>query len=130
MLRRLFGRGPKPTRVERLTSHDPFLPGDLLSVVMEEGFAVVKVLATDSEGVHARLYVQRFAQRPARDDLGELTTAPFGAGHDNPFSIGHVPLSHQSFAGWQPELLARGELVAEEELEGYLMWQDAEGGYF
>jgi hypothetical protein len=85
-----------------------FVRGDLVSVVTDEGFGVVKVLAADEHGVHAR---------------------PFGPEH-KPFSIGHMPLSHASFAGWAPQLIRRGEPVAEEELDGYRMWQEAEGGYF
>jgi hypothetical protein len=107
------------------------MPGDLVSVVTDDGsFGVIKVLATDEGGVHARLYVQRFDRRPLPDELGELSTAPFGPEHGNPFSIGHMPLSHTSFGGWQPELIVRGTGVAEEELEGYRMWQEAEAGYF
>jgi hypothetical protein len=110
---------------------DVFAPGDLVSVMTDDGrFGVMKVLAVDERGVHARLYVQRFARRPGPADLGELSMAPFGPGHDNPFSIGHMPLSCSSFAAWQPELISRGSVVAEDELEGYHMWQEAKGGYF
>jgi hypothetical protein len=106
-------------------------PGDLVSVLCDDGLhGVVKVLAVDRQGVHARLYVQRFEQRPCQVEVRELSTAPFGQGHDNPFSIGHMPLSHAAFAAWQPQTLARGEAVAEEELEGYRTWQEAKGGYF
>jgi hypothetical protein len=105
--------------------------GDLVSVITDAGrFAVMKVLAADAGGVHVRLYVQRFDRRPGPAGLGELSTAPFGPGHDHPFSIGHLPLSHASFATWQPELITRGPAVTEEELDGYRMWQDANGGYF
>jgi len=91
---------------------------------------VAKILAADERGVHARLYVQRYDHRPAKEELSELSTAPFGPGHDNPFSIGHMPLSHGSFAGWDPRLISRDSPVEEEELEGYRMWQEAEAGYF
>ncbi len=86
-------------------------------------------LGLDTQGVHARLSAQRFDRRPLAGDVQELSTAPVGPGHDNPFSIGHIPLTHQAFAGWQPSYLAR-EPVLEEELEGYRMWQEASGGYF
>ncbi len=106
-----------------------FVAGDLVSVVTEEGFGVVKVLAADEHGVHARLYVQRFRRRPA-GDVGALSIAPFGRAHKNPFSIGHMPLSHASFADWSPQLIRRGDRVTEQELDGYRMWQEAEAGYF
>ena len=41
-----------------------------------------------------------------------------------------MPLGYPSFAGWQPELITSGSVVAEDELEGYHMWQEAKGGYF
>jgi hypothetical protein len=40
-----------------------------------------------------------------------------------------MPLTYEAFAGWQPSPLYR-EPVLEEELEGYRMWQEADGGYF
>ena len=130
MLGRLFaklgaGRIPRPGAASGLRA------GDLVSVVADDGkFAVAKILVADPGGVHARLYVQRFDRRPAPGDVSELSTAPFGPGHDNPFSIGHMPLSHSTFAGWEPVLVARGAAVSEEELEGYRIWVDAEAGYF
>ncbi len=110
---------------------DP-VAGDLVSVVDDDGrFAVMKVLAVDKQGAHARLYVQRFATRPTANEIAEteLQTAPFGPDHPNPFSIGHLPLSHASFADWHPQLICSSE-VAEDELEGYRMWEEAKGGYF
>ncbi len=76
-----------------------------------------------------RLYVQRFPTRPTDVDTEILDTAPYGPGHDNPFSIGHMPLSFASFESWDPEIISRGHGVAESELEGYRIWQ-AGGGYF
>jgi hypothetical protein len=132
MKRRIFdgwtqrGRSKPPP-----VSRDAFAPGDLVSVVTSDGlFGVVKVLASESDGLHIRLYVQRFAERPGPPDLTELSTAPFGKGHDNPFSIGHLPLSYTSFSRWQPKRITRGSVVTEDELEGYHLWLEANGGYF
>ena len=68
---------------------------------------------------------------PTKRELAkvELKTAPFGPDHDNRFSIGHLPLSYASFAAWQPNLICQSE-VAEEELEGYRIGDEAKGGYF
>lgn len=123
MVRSVRGESPLSTAA--------FRGGDLVSVVTDDGrFGVIKVLVADEGGIHARLYVQRFDRRPRPTDLGALSMAPFGPEYGNPFSIGHMPLSHSSFAGWQPEIIVRGSTVLEEELEGYRMWQDAEAGYF
>lgn len=105
-------------------------PGDLWSVKTDDGrYGVAKVLATDEGGVHVRLYSQRFEDRPATVNPSGLTLASFGRGDATPFSIGHLPLSHRSFQDWEPELVSHGT-VSEEELEGYRMWQEAQGGYF
>ncbi len=101
--------------------------GDLVSVVDESSFAVAKVLAVDAGGVHVRLYAQRFSTRPVAEQLGELSTA--APGGRTPFSIGHMPIGYSGFAEWQPERI-RNEPVEEEELEGYLLWKEAGGGYF
>lgn len=137
MLRRILdalrGTRPDPHPDRRSQTHsDAGEPraGDLLSVATDDGrFGVMKLVAVDLLGVHARLYVQRFAERPTSRDLGELTLAPFAPAREEPFSIGHMPLSHQTFRGWRPELISRGS-VEPEELEGYEMWREANGGYF
>jgi hypothetical protein len=104
--------------------------GQLLSVETDEGgYGVMKLLAVDGSGVHATLFVQRFASRPRASDLGELSLAGFGPGHDNPLSIGHMPISYPTFATWRPVLVDERP-VSEDEMEGYRMWQEAEGGYF
>jgi len=113
-----------------LTEGHELVAGDVVTVTCDDGlFGVMKVLAVDGHGVHARLYVQRFDRRPITAGLGELSTAPFGPDYDNPLSIGHMPLTYEAFAGWQPSPLYR-EPVLDEELEGYRMWQEADGGYF
>jgi hypothetical protein len=131
MIRPLLDAIAVRRRAKKPAPPGAFTSGDLVSVVTNDGgFGVIKVLAVDEGGVHARLYMQRFYRRPRAGDLGKLSTAPFGPAHANPFSIGHMPLSHSSFIGWQPEVITRGSAVEEEELEGYRMWQEAEGGYF
>ncbi len=106
-----------------------FNAGDLLSVVADDGlFGIVKVLALDSQGIHIRLYQQRFAQRPLAVEPESLTLGSLFAS-DAPFSIGHIPLSHAAFRGWQARQVAPGT-VADSELEGYRGWLEAGGGYF
>src|SRR3712207_1263982 len=103
MIRRLLSAIGLGARDTADGARGPFAAGDLVSVETDRGeYGVMKILATDARGVHARLYVQRFARRPRPEDVGELSTAPFGPGHDHPFSIGHMPLSHLTFARWQP----------------------------
>jgi hypothetical protein len=110
--------------------HPSIAAGNLVSVRVDDGrFGVMKVLAVDDRGVHVRLYVQRFGRRPAADELGELSIVPPSPEEDVPLSIGHLPLSYRSFAGWQPETIT-AQSVLDEDLEGYRIWKDAQGGYF
>jgi hypothetical protein len=67
------------------------------------------------------------ATRPRSVDLSTLTLGSI----DDPdgFGIGHMPVQEAEFRGWHPQLLAMTELT-EEELEGYEMWKEAQGGAF
>lgn len=123
-LRQLSESEPPSRRVE-------LRPGDLLSVVTHGGkFGVMKVLAVDEGGVHVRLYVQRFDERPSESELGDLSLGSMTGPGEAPFSIGHMPISHRSFVDWRAQLITRGRAVDAEELEGHQMWQEARGGYF
>jgi hypothetical protein len=102
----------------------------MLSVLTEDGqFGAMKVLAIDDEGIHVRLYVQRFKDRPQASDLHDLSTKSVLSEHGNPFSFGHMPFSHSSFSSWEPQAVGSAP-VTEEELKGYRMWQQANGSYF
>ena len=48
---------------------------------------------------------------------------------DESLGMGHLPVSRQSFATWNAAFVQQST-VTPEELEGYEMWRDAEGGYF
>lgn len=103
-------------------------PGSLCTVDDGEGsFRVAKVLAIDNEGVHLRLYKNKWTQRPAQVDVDSLS---LGSIHDKDgFGMGHLPLTKQAFAAWKPVVFATREIKADE-LEGYKMWKDGGGGYF
>jgi hypothetical protein len=107
---------------------DTPIAGALYSVDDGEGhYRVAKILAVDPDGVHIRLYKNKFNERPARVDIVSLD---LGSIHDpDGFGMGHMPLSYASFSAWEPIfLMANG--VDEEELEGYVYWKEAQGGYF
>ena len=132
MFRRFLQGGSQPRSDEKdgSRSQPSFHPGDLLSVLTEDGqFGVMKVLAVDDKGIHVRLYAQRFKERPRASDLHELSTKPFPSEHGNPFSFGHMPFSHSSFLSWEPQAVGSAP-VSEDELKGHRMWKEADGGYF
>jgi hypothetical protein len=98
--------------------------GALYSVRQGPHFQLAKVLAADDDAVHIRLYREAFPERPNASQIVSLTIGKLG---EESFGIGHLPLSHQSFASWEPRLVCPGE-VAREELEGYELWKKNGGG--
>jgi len=102
--------------------------GGLYSIDDGEGwYRIAKVLATDKEGVHIRLYKNRWKERPITIDENSLS---LGTVHDNDgFGMGHLPLKKSSFQAWSPILIKVGKVV-DTELDGYKEWQSAGGGYF
>ena len=92
-----------------------------------EGFGVIKILALDSDAVHIRIYKQTFSSRPGSVDPNSLTLGRMD--DKDGFSIGHVPLSPETFKSWAPVFLSQ-QAVSDSELEGYKMWKDANGGKF
>jgi hypothetical protein len=110
-----------------LTGRPPLLEGGLYATRKEDGVAIAKVLRVDRKGAHLRLYAQRFAQIPAGVDEASLRVEPFVKGA--PLSIGHVPVSHASLAGWGLQFVQQSS-VSPGELEGFRMWEEGRGGYF
>ena len=106
----------------------PEKAGALYSVDDGEGwFRVATVLVVEGEGVHIRLYKNRFTTRADKVEFSSLT---LGSVHDaDGFGMGHLPLTHRAFRAWQPVFLAEN-LVAEGELDGYRAWKDAKGGFW
>ncbi len=115
--------------IRRARRQKPPDAGNLVSVVSENQFAVMKILAVDHGGVHVRLYAERFSRRPNAVQGLALTLAASCADGTKPFSIGHMPLSYGSYFMREPKICG-SRPVADDELEGYGMWKDAHGGYF
>jgi hypothetical protein len=102
--------------------------GALYTVDDGEGFfRVAKVLVLDEQGVHIRLYKNKWKERPAAIDVSTLS---LGGVHDpDGFGLGHLPLSRNAFAAWRPVFVQDGT-VAKDELDGYERWKEGGGGYF
>lgn len=107
-----------------------WLEGGLYIVPHESGnFVPLKVLKVDSQGVHVRIYSNVYAAAPAHIDEATLYMAGVDKREDEPLGMGHLPVSNETFAGWDVEFVQQSS-VSTEELDGYQMWLDAEGGYF
>ncbi|WP_131667327.1 hypothetical protein [Psychrobacter pygoscelis] len=95
------------------------------------GYNVLKVLKTDNEGVHIRLYSNVYPNLPTDLDITTLYLAGLDEQSEQiDLGMGHLPISFDSFMTWQAVPLNQFEPVSEDQLEGYRMWQEAEGGYF
>lgn len=95
------------------------------------GYNVLKVLKTDHEGLHIRLYSNVYPNLPTDLDITTLYLAGLDEQSEQiDLGMGHLPISFDSFMTWQAVPLNQFEPVSEDQLEGYRMWQEAEGGYF
>lgn len=94
-----------------------------------DGYQVVKILKLDEGGVHIRLYSNVYPQPPTNVDESVLYMAGMERKPDEEMGMGHLPISHASFAGWHARFVQQST-VSKEELEGYAMWKEANGGYF
>jgi hypothetical protein len=92
-------------------------------------YGIIKVLKTDDGGVHLRVYSNRFEARPTSVRESDLYMAGMDRKAGEELGMGHAPISWRSFRTWGAEFVQVSS-VAESELEGYRMWQEAEGGYF
>jgi hypothetical protein len=86
----------------------------------------VKILVLDPDVVHLRMYKEVFPWRLNSVDPSTLTLGKLG---DEKFGIGHLPMSPETFNSWEPVLLSQ-QSISEEELEGYKLWKQANGGVF
>ena len=106
----------------------PLEAGGLYSIESGDwGIRVAKVLVVEPSAVHIRLYKQEWPVRPGVVDPGMLT---LGRPEDaDGFGVGHLPLRESTFRSWKPSLVGRAS-VSEEELEGYRIWKESNGGLF
>ncbi|WP_369977988.1 hypothetical protein [Xanthomonas bundabergensis] len=104
--------------------------GGLYVTEQENGrFVPLKILKVDAHGVHVRVYSNVYPQPPASIDESTLYMAGVDRPDDVPMGMGHLPISTASFSGWEARFVQPSSVTAEE-LEGYDMWREAEGGYF
>ena len=110
----------------QILEHDQLMEGTLYTVWTSGAYRVVKLLKVDAGGVHIRLYAGGHAQRPQQVEPAMLTLSGADEKHR---SMGHLPFTRRSFLAMGPRLLTV-QPVQEEELEGYRLWAEAQGGYF
>ena len=98
----------------------------LVSIRDEGGYKVAKILRVDRTAVHLRMYSDRWAIPPETLDPWLLRLDRYEAVVPG---IGHIPVSHSSFASLEPAF-ERLAMVGTAELDGYRQWAESGGGVF
>lgn len=116
-----------PNQAQVPTDHDSEVQvGGIYASQDSDGqWRVVKVLASEEQIVHVRMYANKFSEQPTEKHLDKLTLG--GLKDPAGFGIGHAPLS---LAGFKKEkrVLIKVLLVKDEELEGYKLYLEAMKG--
>jgi hypothetical protein len=102
---------------------NPFDPGEGGPYVCcsQKPYGVLKILKAEDQIAQIRLYKNRFDRIPPRVEPNSLD---LGTIHDRDgFGIGHLPISHETFASWQPQFQQHA-LV---EPDGYQIWKNSRG---
>ena len=102
-------------------------PGSLHILRENTVYHVAKVLATDDHGVHIRIYSNRWQAPPRSINPSSLVLGAESVEQDP--GIGHLPFTKRAFLAQGPIFLQE-DTVTEEELDGFRMWEEAQGGYF
>jgi hypothetical protein len=104
--------------------------GGLYATRQDDGsYSILKILKIDPQGVHVRLYSNKFSTLPKNIDESKLYMAGIDRKPGETLGMGHAPISKQSFSSWKAQFIQPSK-VNPEELEGYNMWLEAKGGYF
>jgi hypothetical protein len=112
-------------------SRSNWVKGGIYAIATKGGssYQVLKILMIDEGGVHIRLYGKRFADVPSSVDEASLYMAEVDRGSNEEPGMGHLPVSKGTFASWGARFVQQSG-VSVEELDGYKIWREDEGGYF
>jgi len=96
----------------------------------ESGYNIIKILKIDQYGYHIRIFSNRFLSIPEHIIFDNLFMVGFDdKGTDQELGMGHVPVLKENFEKWTLCFIQH-DPVRSEELEGYFLWQESQGGYF
>ena len=101
--------------------HLPFVAGDIVSVLSQEGkYRILRILVVDERGLFTQLFAQQFTDRPRMINISRLSTPAFG-----PVNF---PVTHEQFSLCRPEVIAY-QRVGDEDLKDYRLWLNDNGTY-
>ena len=130
MLKGLFGALFAAVLTTSPATASQWIEGGLYVTAQEDGtFVPLKVLKLDDVGVHIRLYSNVYSDAPSHIDESSLYMAGIDSGDAEPLGVGHMPVSNEHFMDWNPKFVQQSSVTADE-LEGYKVWLEAQGGYF
>ena len=92
-------------------------------------YSVLKILKTESGGVHARIYSNQFDSPPTKVDESTLFMAGINHKPTETLGIADAPLSAKSYENYKATFFQQST-VTDQELEGYKTWKKAGGSYF
>ncbi len=128
--------GSIATRNIAPASPDPasvnWVSGGLYACFKDDVYTCFKVLAVDERGVHVKVFPAEFKQLPSASECRRLAALPSNAHSMCPEHkplIGHAPVLRSSLDQMDIRLIAASS-VGDDELEGYRVWEEAQGGYF
>jgi hypothetical protein len=108
-------------------NNDKLIVSGIYSVNSGSGkYGIIKILVLDSNVVHIRIYANKFVNRPSQLDTSKLF---LGTIHDKEFGVGHMPIAISELLQWEPRLIMK-QSITQEELEGYNIWKEDNGGVF
>lgn len=109
---------------------EKWIEGGIYATPNDGGYTLIKILKVDKGGVHIRMYSNLYKKVPSEIDESKLFMAPPDNNEGLPLGmVGHSPISHNSFSTWGA-VFTQQSSVLDDELEGYQMWKEANGGYF
>ncbi len=104
--------------------------GGLYSVPHENNsYVIVKIIQTDSIGVHISLYSNIFHKIPEYINESELVILPSDNLLGFPEGTLHVAISHKGFKHWGASFIQLIN-VNKAELKAYNNWFESKGGYY
>lgn len=123
--------GFPPAQVSQLRalfeSVSKFEVGSIYSIKSDDTYRAAKILNVDEGGVHLRIYANQWSSRPSAIDPAILSLE--NEGPSTIRAVGHMPIRRGGFLAMVP-VQAGTAAVADEELDGYRIWEENKGGYF
>jgi hypothetical protein len=92
-------------------------------------YSVLKILKSESGGVHIKIYSNQFDSPPTQVDESKLYIVGINHKPNETLGVIDVPLKPEAFLNYKATFVQQST-VKPEELEGYNTWKKAGGQYY